>query len=116
VLPEIELLSYAARTITDNQADADKLVQHVDQRSPSDRQLNDDQPRAWRLTILRNTNISRPVAGDPNFLTALTGRSQRRPRSTTTSSEVRCETCRTVFAGRSSRWTSAASALPRRQR
>ncbi len=73
MLPEIELLSYAARTITDNQADADNLVQHVDQRSPSDRQLNDDQPRAWRLTILRNTNISRPVAGDRNFLTDVGG-------------------------------------------
>jgi len=29
VFPEIERLSYAARTITDNQADADKLVQHT---------------------------------------------------------------------------------------
>lgn len=73
--PEIEVLLRAARTTTSNQADAEDLVQETLLRAyrAIDR-FDGRYPRAWLLTILRNTNANlhrrqRPVTiGDWELL------------------------------------------------
>jgi len=75
VEPEIEVLLRAARTTTSNQADAEDLVQETLLRAyrAIDR-FDGRYPRAWLLTILRNTNANlhrrqRPVTiGDWELL------------------------------------------------
>ncbi len=60
VLPEMELLYRVARTLTDQPADAEDLVQDTLVRAyrALDR-FDGAYPRAWLLTILRNTHINR---------------------------------------------------------
>ncbi len=59
VEPEIEVLLRVALTITSNQADAEDLVQETLLRAYQaiDR-FDGRHPRAWLLTILRNTNAN----------------------------------------------------------
>ena len=59
VEPEIEVLLRVALTITSNQADAEDLVQETLLRAyrAIDR-FDGRHPRAWLLTILRNTNFN----------------------------------------------------------
>jgi RNA polymerase sigma-70 factor (ECF subfamily) len=60
VLPEIEVLLRVARSLTRHQADAEDLVQDTLVRAfrAIDR-FDGRHPRAWLLTILRNTHINR---------------------------------------------------------
>lgn len=60
VLPEIEILARVALSLTRNQADAEDLVQDTLMRAYKaiDR-FDGRHPRAWLLTILRNTNLNR---------------------------------------------------------
>ncbi|MCA1692779.1 MAG: sigma-70 family RNA polymerase sigma factor [Actinobacteria bacterium] len=60
VIPEIEILARVALSLTRNQADAEDLVQDTLMRAYKaiDR-FDGRHPRAWLLTILRNTNINR---------------------------------------------------------
>jgi RNA polymerase sigma-70 factor (ECF subfamily) len=60
VLPEIELLLRVARSLTRHDADAEDLVQDTLMRAyrAIDR-FDGRHPRAWLLTILRNTHINR---------------------------------------------------------
>ena len=59
VEPEIEVLLRVALTITSNQADSEDLVQETLLRAYKaiDR-FDGRHPRAWLLTILRNTNVN----------------------------------------------------------
>ncbi len=73
--PEIEVLLRVARTTTSNQADAEDLVQETLLRAyRAINRFDGRYPRAWLLTILRNTNASlhrrqRPVTiGDWELL------------------------------------------------
>jgi len=75
VEPEIEVLLRVARTTTSNQADAEDLVQETLLRAyRAINRFDGRYPRAWLLTILRNTNASlhrrqRPVTiGDWELL------------------------------------------------
>ena len=69
VLPEIEVLLRVARSLTRNDADAEDLVQDTLIRAyrAIDR-FDGRHPRAWLLTILRNTNINRNRRQRPELL------------------------------------------------
>ncbi|MGH9137705.1 MAG: RNA polymerase sigma factor [Acidimicrobiales bacterium] len=69
VLPEIDVLLRVARTLTPNHADAEDLVQDTLIRAYRgiDR-FDGAHPRAWLLTILRNTNINRNRRQRPELL------------------------------------------------
>lgn len=60
VLPEVEVMLRVARTLTPNHAEAEDLVQDTLIRAHRaiDR-FDGAHPRAWLLTILRNTQINR---------------------------------------------------------
>ena len=78
VLPEIELLLRVARTLTHNTADAEDLVQDTLVRAyrAIDR-FDGRHPRAWLLTILRNTHINRNRRQRPELLRDPDGTSQQ---------------------------------------
>ncbi|MGE3448628.1 MAG: RNA polymerase sigma factor [Microbacteriaceae bacterium] len=60
MIPEIEVLARVALSLTRNHADAEDLVQETLVRAYKaiDR-FDGRHPRAWLLTILRNTNLNR---------------------------------------------------------
>ena len=69
VLPEIEVLLRVARSITRNHADAEDLVQDTLIRAYRGIGGFDGRyPRAWLLTILRNTHINRNRRRRPELL------------------------------------------------
>jgi len=69
VLPEIEVLLRVARSLTRNEADAEDLVQDTLIRAFRAVERFDGQhPRAWLLTILRNTHINRNRRQRPELL------------------------------------------------
>ncbi len=69
VVPEIEVLLRVATSITRNSADAEDLVQDTLVRAfrAVDR-FDGAHPRAWLLTILRNTEINRHRRRRPELL------------------------------------------------
>lgn len=69
VLPEIEVMLRVARSLTRNDADAEDLVQDTLIRAfrAIDR-FDGQHPRAWLLTILRNTHINRNRRRRPELL------------------------------------------------
>ena len=69
VLPEIELLLRVARSLTHHHADAEDLVQDTLIRAyrAIDR-FDGRHPRAWLLTILRNTHINRGRRRRPELM------------------------------------------------
>lgn len=69
VLPEIEVLLRVAQSLTRNHADAEDLVQDTLIRAyrAIDR-FDGRYPRAWLLTILRNTHINRNRRQRPELL------------------------------------------------
>jgi RNA polymerase sigma-70 factor (ECF subfamily) len=69
VLPEIEVMLRVARSLTRNRADAEDLVQDTLLRAyrAIDR-FDGRHPRAWLLTILRNTHINRNRRRRPELL------------------------------------------------
>lgn len=74
VLPEIDVLLRVARSLTRNDADAEDLVQDTLVRAyRSIGRFDGRHPRAWLLTILRNTHINRnrrrrpALLGDPDL-------------------------------------------------
>ena len=69
VLPEVELMLRVARSLTRNHADAEDLVQDTLLRAyrAIDR-FDGRYPRAWLLTILRNTHINRNRKRRPELL------------------------------------------------
>lgn len=69
VLPEVEVMLRVARSLTRNQADAEDLVQDslVRAYKAIDR-FDGRHPRAWLLTILRNTHINRNRRRRPELL------------------------------------------------
>ena len=69
VLPETELLLRVANSLTRNRADAEDLVQDTLLRAfrAIDR-FDGRYPRAWLLTILRNTHINRNRRRRPELL------------------------------------------------
>lgn len=69
VVPEIEVLLRVAHSITNNHAEAEDLVQDTLLRAYRSIATFDGQhPRAWLLTILRNTNINRNRRQRPELL------------------------------------------------
>lgn len=69
VLPEIEVLFRVARSLTRNDADAEDLVQDTMLRAHrSIARFDGKYPRAWLLTILRNTHINRNRRRRPEVL------------------------------------------------
>jgi RNA polymerase sigma-70 factor, ECF subfamily len=68
-LPEVEVLLRVARTLTSRPADAEDLVQDTLLRAYQgiDR-FDGAHPRAWLLTILRNTHINRNRRRRPELL------------------------------------------------
>jgi RNA polymerase sigma-70 factor (ECF subfamily) len=69
VLPEIEVLLRVARTMTSNQAEAEDLVQDTLVRAfRGIGRFDGRHPRAWLLTILRNTHINRNRRRRPELL------------------------------------------------
>lgn len=69
VLPEIEVLLRVARALTRNDADAEDLVQDTLIRALRAIDRFDGRfPRAWLLTILRNTHINRNRKRRPELL------------------------------------------------
>lgn len=69
VLPEIEVLLRVARTMTRNQAEAEDLVQDTLLRAyRAIGRFDGRYPRAWLLTILRNTHINRNRRRRPDLL------------------------------------------------
>ncbi|MPY91854.1 MAG: sigma-70 family RNA polymerase sigma factor [Acidimicrobiia bacterium] len=69
VLPEIEVLLRVARTLTPHHADAEDLVQDTLVRAYRGIERFDGaHPRAWLLTILRNTQINRTRRRRPELL------------------------------------------------
>jgi RNA polymerase sigma-70 factor (ECF subfamily) len=69
VLPEIGLLLRVARTVTPNRAEAEDLVQDTLLRAYRGIDRFDGRhPRAWLMTILRNTNINRIRRRRPELL------------------------------------------------
>ncbi len=78
VLPEIEVLLRVARSLTHNEADAEDLVQDTLIRAyrAIDR-FDGRYPRAWLLTILRNTHINRNRRQRPVLLRDADGTSSR---------------------------------------
>lgn len=70
VLPEIDLLFRVARSLTRTTADAEDLVQETLLRSfRSIDSFDGRYPRAWLLTIMRNTNINMGRKKRPGLLT-----------------------------------------------
>ena len=69
VLPEVEVMLRVARSLTRHQADAEDLVQDTLIRAYKaiDR-FDGRHPRAWLLTILRNTHINRNRRQRPELL------------------------------------------------
>lgn len=69
VLPELDVLLRVAMRLTRNGADAEDLVQDTVLRAyrAIDR-FDGRYPRAWLLTILRNTNINRARKRKPDLL------------------------------------------------
>lgn len=69
VLPEVEVLLRVARSLTGHDADAEDLVQDTLLRAyrAIDR-FDGRHPRAWLLTILRNTHINRLRRRQPEVL------------------------------------------------
>ena len=69
VLPEVEVMLRVARSLTRNHADAEDLVQDTMLRAyrAIDR-FDGRHPRAWLLTILRNTHINRNRRRRPELL------------------------------------------------
>ena len=69
VLPEVEVMLRVARSLTRNRADAEDLVQDslIRAYKAIDR-FDGRHPRAWLLTILRNTNINRNRRRRPELL------------------------------------------------
>lgn len=62
VIPEIEVMARVAMSLTRNTADAEDLVQDTLVRAYKAIDRFDGRyPRAWLLTILRNTNLNRVV-------------------------------------------------------
>jgi RNA polymerase sigma-70 factor, ECF subfamily len=78
VLPELEVLLRVARSLTHNSADAEDLVQDTLIRAYKaiDR-FDGRHPRAWLLTILRNTHINRNRRQRPDLLRDPDGASQQ---------------------------------------
>ncbi|MDV6013622.1 sigma-70 family RNA polymerase sigma factor [Haloechinothrix sp. LS1_15] len=69
VLPELEILYRVARTLTNQPADAEDLVQDTLVRAYRSIGSFDGQyPRAWLLTILRNTERNRHRRRRPQLL------------------------------------------------
>ena len=69
VLPEIEVLLRVARSLTRHGPDAEDLVQDTLLRAYKGIERFDGRhPRAWLLTILRNTNINRNRRQRPHLL------------------------------------------------
>ncbi len=69
VLPEVEVLLRVARTMTRHQAEAEDLVQDTLVRAFRGISGFDGRyPRAWLLTILRNTHINRNRRRRPELL------------------------------------------------
>lgn len=69
VLPEIDVLLRVARTLTRHHAEAEDLVQDTLLRAfRSIHTFDGRHPRAWLLTILRNTNINRHRRQRPELL------------------------------------------------
>ncbi len=69
VLPEIEVLLRVARSLTRNDADAEDLVQDTLIRAyRAIERFDGRHPRAWLLTILRNTHINRNRRQRPELL------------------------------------------------
>jgi RNA polymerase sigma-70 factor (ECF subfamily) len=69
VLPEIEVLLRVANSLTRNHAEAEDLVQDTLLRAYRAIDGFDGRyPRAWLLTILRNTNINRNRRRRPELL------------------------------------------------
>jgi RNA polymerase sigma-70 factor (ECF subfamily) len=69
VVPEVEVLLRVARSITRHQEDAEDLVQDTLLRAyrAIDR-FDGENPRAWLLTILRNTQVNRNRRRRPTLL------------------------------------------------
>lgn len=78
VLPEIEVLLRVARSLTRHDADAEDLVQDTLIRAyrAIDR-FDGRHPRAWLLTILRNTHINRNRRQRPELLRDSDGASRQ---------------------------------------
>ena len=69
VLPEVEVMLRVARSLTRNHADAEDLVQDTLIRAyKAIERFDGRHPRAWLLTILRNTNINRHRRRRPELL------------------------------------------------
>ncbi len=69
MVPEIDVLFHVARPLTRNTADAEDLVQETLIRAHQAIDRFDGRyPRAWLLTILRNTNINRNRRRRPELL------------------------------------------------
>lgn len=78
VLPEIEVLLRVARSLTRNDADAEDLVQDTLIRAyRAIGRFDGRHPRAWLLTILRNTHINRNRRRRPELLREPDGASRR---------------------------------------
>lgn len=69
VLPELEVMMRVAQSLTRNRADAEDLVQDTLVRAYKAIERFDGRfPRAWLLTILRNTHITRNRRRRPELL------------------------------------------------
>ena len=69
VLPELEVMMRVAQSLTRNRADAEDLVQDTLIRAYKAIERFDGRfPRAWLLTILRNTHINRNRRRRPELL------------------------------------------------
>ncbi len=69
VLPEVEVMLRVAQSLTRNRADAEDLVQDSMIRAYKAIERFDGRyPRAWLLTILRNTHINRNRRRRPELL------------------------------------------------
>lgn len=69
VLPEVEVMLRVARSLTRNHADAEDLVQDSLIRAyKAIGRFDGRHPRAWLLTILRNTHINRNRRRRPELL------------------------------------------------
>jgi RNA polymerase sigma-70 factor (ECF subfamily) len=77
VVPEIEVLLRVARSLTRNDADAEDLVQDTLVRAFRGIDTFDGRhPRAWLLTILRNTHINRNRRQRPELFRDADGESR----------------------------------------
>ncbi len=69
VLPEVEVMLRVANSLTRNRADAEDLVQDTMLRAfGAIERFDGRHPRAWLLTILRNTHINRNRRRRPELL------------------------------------------------